>query len=328
MITMPHIPIAARRGLALLLLSAILALAFGLTTSAQGPGVSIDQASLRLWPEYDDPGLLVILYGTITGTTTFPQEVAFPMPPAARGIQATMVDASGSLLSQPWQLVDGKLVYTLGGPEFQIEYYVDRPPSGNQREVNYTFEAPYAIKNLEVAVQQPARATAFSTTPQPDHSVQAGDGFTYYMTDRANIKAGEKLAFSIRYTKNDQGLSVAQANPQATSLAGSTGSAAPAATPGITDRLPYAMVGVGLMALAGAVVYWFVQVRPIKAPPSPVNVPRQQHAKTPPKPPPSGKAPSGKATSVKAVFCTQCGHQLGPADRFCSQCGMPRRDER
>lgn len=323
MITMPHIPNVARRALALLFLSTVLALGFGLTTSAQSPGVRIDQASLRLWSEYDDPGLLVILYGAITGTTTFPQEVAFPIPSAARGVQATMVDATGSLLSQPWQLVDGKLVYTLAGPEFQIEYYLDRAPSGNQREVSYIFEAPYAIRNLEVAVQQPARATAFSTTPSPDRSIQAGDGFTYYMTDRENIEAGEKLTFNIRYTKNDQGLSVAQANPQATDLADRASSAAPAATArGSTDWLPYAMVGVGLMALAGAVVYWFVQVRPATTmPPSPVKVSRQARAGPPQKLPAAGKVPVGKA-----VFCTQCGHQLGSADRFCAQCGTPRRD--
>lgn len=320
---MPQIPNVARRGLALLLFSAALALGFGLTTSAQSPGISIDQASLRLWSEYDDPGLLVILYGAITGTTTFPQEVAFPIPSAARGVQATMVDASGSLLSQPWQLVDGKLIYTMAGPEFQIEYYLDRSPSGNQREVSFTFEAPYAIKNLEVAVQQPARATAFSTTPPPDRSIQAGDGFTYYMTDRENIEAGEKLTFNIRYTKNDQGLSVAQANPQATDLTDRASSAAPAAAAtGTTDWLPYAMVGAGLAALAGAIVYWFVQVRPTTTPPAnPVKVSRQARAEPPQKPPAAAKASVGKA-----VFCTQCGHQLGPADRFCAQCGTPRRD--
>ena len=49
-------------------------------TAAQGPGLAIDEASLRLWPEYDDPGLLVILSGTFTGTGAFPQKVAFPVP--------------------------------------------------------------------------------------------------------------------------------------------------------------------------------------------------------------------------------------------------------
>jgi len=58
----------------------LIVLAVYLTTpaAAQGPALAIDQASLRLWPEYDDPGLLVILSGTFTGTAKFPQQVAFP----------------------------------------------------------------------------------------------------------------------------------------------------------------------------------------------------------------------------------------------------------
>ena len=313
---MPRTPRLILGGLALLSLVVIFFLGLALPIGAQGTGLAIDKASLRLWPEYDDPGLLVILSGNITGTMKFPQQVAFPIPANARGIQATFIDANGDLLSQPWQIVDGKLNYSLPSPDFQIEYYLDRPAGGNQRDISYSFEFPYPIRVLEVAAQQPARASAFAMTPQSQRSVQGSDGFTTYLVDRANVSAGDKLPINIRYTKNDQGLSVAQAKIDNT---GSSGSANPiGATSGrnSTDSLPILLIGLGVALLAGAGIYWFLRIRPTPAP-APTPAKAQASSKADPAPQP--------ARSTNAAFCTQCGRQLGSADRFCAQCGTPRK---
>ncbi len=135
----------------------------------------IPRASLKLWPEYDDPGVLVIFAGDLADTTTLPKTVAFPVAAGARNIQATVNDATqGRLLSQEWQMDGNKVTYTLPQPGFHLEYYVDRPPSANKREIVHTFEAPYPIKSLEIAVQQPARATDFSVTPKPSSTIGRG----------------------------------------------------------------------------------------------------------------------------------------------------------
>jgi hypothetical protein len=259
---------------------------------------------------------LVILSGNFTGTTKFPQQVAFPIPANARGIQATSIDASGDLLSQPWQIVDGKLTYSLPGPDFQIEYYLDRPAGGNQRDINYAFESPYSIRSLELAAQQPARASAFAMIPQSQRSIQGSDGFTFYLVDRANVSAGDKLPVNIRYTKNDQGLSVAQAKID---TAGTTGAASPtgaASARKSRDWLPIALIGLGVALLAGAGLYWYLRIRP-----SPTLAPISAKTQTSSQP----KRPAQPAPSANAVFCTQCGHQLGSSDRFCAQCGAPRK---
>jgi hypothetical protein len=280
---------------------------------AQGPGLAIDQASLRLWPEYDDPGLLVIFSGAFTGTATFPQKVAFPVPAGARGIQATVIAANGDLLSQPWQIVDGKLTYTLPEPAFQIEFYLDRPASSNRRDIGFTFETAYPIKNLAVSLQQPARATGFSATPQPEQSLQGSDGFTYYAINRADVAAGARLPFNLRYTKNDQGLSVAQARLDTTAPAPAPGTASPGATSGgLPQWLPILLIGLGVAALAGAVGYWFLRVRPAD---SPAPAPARKRSGSQAKPGPPGKT----------IFCTQCGRQFAAGDRFCANCGAARR---
>lgn len=297
-----------------LLLAGAIGLA-ALPAVAQEPALTIDQASLRLWPEYDDPGLLVIFSGVFTGAVAFPQQVAFPIPPAARGIQATFVATNGDLFSQPWQIVDGKLTYTLPQPAFQIEFYLDRPPSGNQRDISYTFEPGYAINNLAISFQQPARATGFATTPQSEQSFQGSDGFTYYTIAQTNVTADARLPLNMRYTKNDQGLSVAQAQPAATGAASGAGPLPSTSAGGLPTWLPYVLIGLGLAALAALAGFWYVRIRPASAAMA-VEAPRPRHI----------GQPDGGQTA--AAFCTRCGRRFAAEDRFCAGCGAPRKGQR
>lgn len=284
--------------------------------TAQDLPPAIDQASLRLWPEYDDPGLLVIFAGVFTNTASFPRQVAFPIPAAARGIQATVVAANGDLLSQPWQITDGKLTYTLPQPAFQIEFYLDRPPSGNQRDIRYTFETDYAIKSLTISFQQPARATGFATTPQPEQSFQGSDGFTYYSVVQTDVAAGARLPLNMRYTKNDQGLSVAQAQPAATDAALDSGAPSASTARGLPTWLPYLLIGLGLAVLAAVAGYWYVRIRPLNEPVT-AATPQSRSA-----------GQSGGSRPSAAIFCTQCGHRFAAEDRFCAACGAPRKGQR
>jgi len=281
-----------------------------LSASAQGAQPAIQQATLRLWPEYDDPGLLVIFSGNFTSTVSFPLQVGFPLPEGARGIQATAQDAAGALINQNWQIAGGKLTYALPRAAFHVEYYLDRPPAGNQRELSYTFVAPYAIQALEIVVQQPARSTGFAVTPPSDSSFQESDGLTYYRINRANLASGDKVPIVIRYTKSDVGFSVNPAQQQSSQPISPP--AAPAG-PGVT-WLPYALIGLGVVILAGAAVYWALQRRQTPAP-----VSRSLRASA------GGSVQPAGRSSGKAVYCTQCGRQLKPEDRFCANCGTARK---
>ena len=284
---------------------------------AQGE-LAIPQASLKLWPEYDDPGVLVIFAGDFADTATFPQTVAFPVAAGARNIQATVNDPAKGLLSQEWSKQDDKVAYMLPQPGFHLEYYVDRPPSGDKRQIVHTFEAPYPIQSLEVAVQQPARATDFSVTPQPSSTVIGPDGLTYHMINLNNLAAGEQREIAISYVKTDSSLSSPQlaltnATPAAQAEMPTATQPSPAAE---TSWLPFLLIGLGLLALVGIGVYWFLTRRRAAAPAGPA---RRPTVSAPPQPA-ARPSPAGAVT-----FCTQCGNALRPDDRFCAQCGTPRK---
>jgi len=180
----------------------LLAIAPALPAGAQNPLV-IQQAELRLWPEYDDPGLLVIYAGSFESGTTVPLQVAFPIPSGARNVQATFKDEAGTLINRPFEIKDGQLTYELPAADFHFEFYLDRPPSGDERTLSYTLDSPYSIKSLTITVQQPARAIGFALTPAAEDSQQGSDGLTYHTLNRQNVAAGETVGLELKYTKPD-----------------------------------------------------------------------------------------------------------------------------
>jgi hypothetical protein len=303
-----------RKALLSMLLFGLLAATLWFSVSAQS-GMAIKSASLQLWPEYDDPGLLVLFTGTFSDAAGFPRQVAFPLPQGARGIQATVNDPLQGLLSLPWQIVEGSLAYTLPLPSFHVEYYLDRPPSGDQRDISYTFQVPYATDALTVTVQQPARATGFSVTPQPNGSYVGTDELTYYTITQESLQAGSKLDFRIRYSKSDNGLT---APKPATTSASTNPSSGLASAGGASALLPWLLIALGALALLGAGLYWGVLLPRRGSKPATASIratptrPREEHLR-----PAGGDGGGG--------YCTQCGRRLAPSDRFCANCGAPRR---
>jgi len=307
----------------------------GSIVSAQGAPLTIAQGSLRLWPEFDDPGLLVIFAGEFAQSGSFPQTVAFPIAAGARNIQATYRDASGTLLMREYTLTDGKLTYEVPVPTFHYEYYVDRSDTDAQREINFSFDPGYAADVLEIVVQQPARSTDFSLIPAAQSTSRGTDGLTYHTLTLSNVPAGAPVDIRIRYTKTDSNLS----SPQlaVTGSTASTGAGTPASA-SAQSWLPYVLIGVGVTALVAVLIYWLLMQR--RTQPSRVAKDRpangKRSASTPARATASARAtrtaarPTVRAvTSTPAgqsvVYCTQCGHVLEATDRFCSQCGTPRR---
>lgn len=316
---------AALIALSFFILALMLAPISSFPASAQTSAPVIETASLRLWPEYDDPGLLVILAGQFGSDTAFPLQAAFPAPAGIRNVQATYEDASSSLINRTFEIKDGKLTYELPSTGFQVEYYLDRAPGGEQRNISYSFVAPYAIKALRVEVQQPARSTGFAMTPASETSQKGSDDLTYYVFNRSNVAAGEKLDITISYSKTDTGLSAPQIAVAQTGapVQAPAQAAAPAAT-SATNVLPWVLIGLGVVLLVGILVFWLLSQRRVPA--------QQQVRSTGPNTVRSAPAARGPRATVPArpngeavSFCTNCGHALGPDDRFCSQCGAPRR---
>jgi hypothetical protein len=174
------------------------------------------------------------------------------------------------------------------------------------------------MQGLEITVQQPTRATDFSMTPQPESSYQGTDGFTYYRIVRANLAAGDKIPITIRYTKTDQGFSVMPSQAQSNAQTAQKLASQPTTTRN-TTWIAWGLIVLGMVVLLGVAIYWLVT--------------RQREIE------PAYLAPDGTRSRISQqsgpsrardmiAYCTQCGRQLGPADRFCANCGTPRRNKK
>ncbi len=316
----------APAGAAILIFTVVLLLTVApvLPAGAQNSPV-IQQAELRLWPEYDDPGLLVIFSGSFESKTAFPLQVVFPIPSGARNVQATFKDESGTLINRPFEIKDDQLTYELPAADFHFEFYLDRAPSGDERTIAYTLDSPYAVRSLSVAVQQPARATGFTLIPAAEDSQQGSDGLTYHILNRQNLAAGESIDLVLKYTKPDTGLTAPQLAVTTTDSPVQSGATQTTTTSGSAAWLPWLLIGLGVVLLAASLTYWILSQRrnaspSLSASGRTAGAGRSRPANTRP------SAPHITAAAQQtATYCTHCGHQLRAEDRFCSQCGTPRR---
>lgn len=320
-------------------LAALLAVAMSvglgpLPAAAQTPP-AIDALHISLWPEFDRPGVLVIIDGSLPAGTALPAEVSLRMPAAAERPNATAYQgADGNLLSAAYTTAsagsDIIVTFPIESLAFRLEYYDPAlTVTGERRTYTFSWISDYAVAAATVRVQQPAGASALTTTPALAATGAADYGLEYYEGSLGALTAGQTVLVTASYTKADAALSsevlgVAPAAPTAVETPASTNTTAVAGV----------VAGVGVLA-AGAVgfIYWRGR-RPTRAAQGHRRAAPRRHRSAPaveapraaavPRPSaPTARLASPPATG--AAFCTQCGQRRQPGDKFCRQCGAPVR---
>ncbi len=290
-------------------------------TLAQGP-TNLDSLHIALWPEFDDPRLLVILDGVLSesGAT-----VRVPIPAGAELNAVATAEAAGGFLNAAYETetgADGQIVvFSPQNPGFRIEYYVPLDTSGDQRQVQFALPAGYLSANTTTieALVPPDAANIATTPPLEAGGVGTSSGQLFQGQVEDEITQG--FSQEIRYDNPAGALTVSET---------ARATAAPVVTPApaspqpadSTSRLPL-LLGLGLAAAlliaVGAYGLWRTR-RPAPEPAPPASRPAARSDKPrPPAPPASPAAASGQDR-----FCRQCGAEFQRSDRFCRQCGASR----
>ena len=286
-----------RRALLLVLLNAAVFSAANLwpvpPSSAAVTGPAIGGLRVDLWPEHDDPRVLVIYRGTLSGSTPLPYTLGFSIP-AGSQVNATAYRRGTNLLSVQHQVQPGTdrttVAFTVPEREFQFEYYADVITGHPGRSFAMDLVFPLLVESLDVAVEQPLRATGVALNPAPASTTVAG-GFTYHLYVQRQWPAGKVWRVRVSYRKDDLEPSLPRAAPAAPAPGA-------AVLPSGSGRLIWfiaAAAGFILGALfVGAI--WLV---------------RRDRARGPSRTP----------------HCPNCGTVVRPQDRFCRRCGhaQPRR---
>ena len=137
------------------------------TALGQG-GISFASVEVDLWPEYDQPNMLVIYRGTLPADTPLPATLTLRVPARVGAPFAVAYDdGSGGLMEAGYSTsIDGDwLAVTLETPtpNFQLEYYDDLERAGERRSYTFDWPGDYAVEQLSVLLLPPQGASEIQT---------------------------------------------------------------------------------------------------------------------------------------------------------------------
>lgn len=265
---------------------------------------ALSSLTISLWPEYDDPSLLVIYRGQFaTGATSpLPVEVRIPAE-AGQPAALAYLDDTGQLLTleHTTRAEGDRLVVAFELPtrDFQLEYYVplSGSPAPGQRTFTYTYTADYAVATLNLKVQEPLSSRGLKLEPAAASVRQEADGLSYHLASAGPLKQTGTATWTISYEKTGSGLTIGAEPP----------AAIPPAAQGDGKQVPGVLIAVlALVALAavGVGAYWL-----------------GRRAQPAPSPAASSKRRRGRPAVQDAGFCFKCGARLRAGADFCHQCG-------
>lgn len=315
-------------------LVAALMAAVGLTASpalgASDKPPTIKTMKVSVWPEYDDPRVLVIYRGEFNDGSSFPQAVKFPVPMGSEVNQACALKQPGDEhLCQLYEAVTEQdslqIAYSLPIPTYLLEYYWDGVKGQPDKSVSFKYVAPYAIDKLDLEVGQPLRATNFKLSPNYGTVNSDAAGMKYYHYTFSNVAAGQVINVDASYTKPDNKPSVAKKPGSGAASGGSPNT--------------IVLIAVGAVGVA-AIGFFALKRKPAPATARSVQARRaamieatkreaarratRREAGAQPRPDAgSGAAPAVRQAPGGAVpaFCSTCGSKLENDDVFCSGCG-------
>ena len=271
------------------------------TAYTQDEITAIESLAIEVWPDYDRDSVLVLLTGVLPPDTKLPAPVTLPFPETAQLNAVARIDESDSQMKDDIFSVvgTGDITFVLPDLRFRLEYYFPYEVNNGQHTFDFTWLAKLTVNKLQLRVQQPAFASAFTVVPTTENVFKGQDGLTYYTLPVQSAPAGQSFSVRVAYTMMTDKLSVESLAPPKTPVQKPKSQSTLKTDKGI--NWPIAAVVVAGIILA-MVFVWMAATRRERLK---QQIPRQKKGKT--------KSPSR--------FCSNCGKPTGKDDRFCSKCG-------
>ncbi len=252
---------------------------------------------IALWPEYDRPGVLVILTGEIK-TDQLPLRIRTPLPDGVDIVMAMGQEGGGSDLSPVAVSFEGSLKWidaTFLAPQFQIEFYFNPFEENKLREFEYLFQINQPLETYHVAVQVPLGGEAFSFSETDVDSVRDDHGLNYIRKRFAGLAADLPKPFSFSYQNESGRLTVNILEGMLDNMPNQEFQTDSQTESVKRYRLPtfepYLILGV--VAVIVAAVFWRTD-----------------------------KKRGDTSQKNGKNFCSNCGSKIGGSGKFCGNCGI------
>ena len=292
------------RKLSIVLLLAII-LGFATLPAQAQSNMRFQSVDVDLWPEYDQPQMLVIYRMQLDSSVSLPAEMVIRIPAATGGPHAVAAEQPDGLFTLPVeQSLEGEwlaLRFTATLPVNVIEYYLPLTREGDQRSFAYRWPGDYAVDVLSLTVQQPIGSTNLVLSPSLT-TTGTQNGLTIYNSNFGPLAAGQTFELSLRYDKPNDDLTIAQLGIEEVPIS--------AEGDLNLDTLAIVVLAIAGISLIGGGVFWYWRSGQMAT--ASESAPRRQRRSTAPRtqaPPPAG--------SSEVVYCHECGKRANPGDRFC-----------
>ncbi len=253
-----------------------------------------NNVQLWIYPEYDDPRLLVMLEGQIVGAEP-PAVVRFLVPSEAEMYSAGSMDAQGQYSGGPpnrepssisgWDVIN----YEVTTNTFRVEYYDPIIIGQSDKSIYYEFRWLYPASRLEVIIQEPRRSSDFNVLPV-GNSIVDDQGFNSHVYSFSDLGDAPPLRFEISYHKSDTRPSLSINEKES------------------SDSFLMVVIVVILGAAAAVSFFWIRKSRPK------TRAARRQLARNRPE-------RRQQNNQARTRFCSQCGQPIEVSDKFCTHCG-------
>jgi hypothetical protein len=281
--------------------------------------LSFESVEIDLWPEYDQPTMLVIYRLTLDAATPLPADMAIRIPTTAGDPSAVATrEVNGQLLTMAYTrtIQDdwSTISYKTTSLQMQFEYYDPAlVKNGSTRTFTYEWQGDYAVKAMTLNIQQPVGASQMVLSPTQGSAISGDGGLAYYNAMIGSVPAGTKFKQSIQYQKNNDDLSKSaqSVQPSESLNAGTTGRA-----PNTVTVLAWALGALGVLLLAGG-GFWYFRTGQVNK----TEVYDRRHK------PRKERVDESEVTTQDGVFCHQCGKRASTGDIFCRVCGTRLRKE-
>ncbi len=272
---------------------------------AQTP-IALSTLQIQLWPEYDQPSMLVIYDFRLPADAKLPISISLRFPKEANLVAVASESADGSLLNtdyqgpsvgDTWQTIAVQIQTAV---TYHIEYYQPLSREGSMRQFSYVWPGDYPVTDLTISARMPLDATNVSTDPQMQSS-QSSDGTPYLTNDFGAVAAQQQVPVQLSYSKTSDSLTASRQDLQPSQPLG-------AATPGrvmLSNYIPYILGILGLALIVGGFVYFWQSSRGRV-------LARARHHR---------RVSERQERPGSEVYCHQCGTRAHPDDRFCRVCG-------
>lgn len=169
-------------------------------------GLEIGRMKVSIWPEYDEPQLLVIYEGRFKDPSRFPSKARFIVPKGAEISDACSPSPQGGHFCQLFDVENrgnsDEVSLRLPYNNFFLSFYYNPLKGGEVRDFVYPILSNYPVDVLEVNIQEPLRSTGFRVDPKPMRvSSEKGFKFFHYGLSIPQKDKDRAVEFNISYAK-------------------------------------------------------------------------------------------------------------------------------